>query len=282
MGRGHFTELSYTSLRSSKSYDKARVASDIFTNKDVIEEMKPVGITIRECRDSVDHPSTLAIQIWLDNTGSMGRIPFSLCKDHLANLMIGMMDKGVIDPQVFFGAIGDHEYDRQPLQVGQFEQDAQLLDKWLSGTYLEGGGGSNAGESYLLAWYFAAKHTSIDCFEKRGQKGFLFTIGDEPTLLSISGKDLKKIMGDGQFDENYTAQDLLKQAQEKYNVYHIHCNDASHRNEPKVFNQWKELLGQNFVVVEDYKLVADTIAGIVANDSVKLSTHAVTQDDFIV
>lgn len=34
-------------------------------------------------------------------------------------------------------------------------------------------------ESYELAMYFMARHTSIDCYEKRGKRGYLFMIGDE-------------------------------------------------------------------------------------------------------
>ncbi|HAO33838.1 MAG TPA: hypothetical protein DCQ84_12920, partial [Candidatus Competibacteraceae bacterium] len=53
--------------------------------------------------------------------------------------------------------------------------------------WLEKGGGGNACESYTLPWYFAATHTAIDCFEKRGKKGYLFTVGDEEPPLELPG-----------------------------------------------------------------------------------------------
>ena len=72
------------------------------------------------------------------------------------------------DPQILFGAIGDATCDRAPLQVGQFESDNRMDDD-LGRILLEGGGGGQKTESYELAMYFMARHTAIDCFEKRGR-----------------------------------------------------------------------------------------------------------------
>lgn len=64
-----------------------------------------------------------------------------------------------------------------------FEADIRIA-RQLEKLWLEKGGGGNCCESYTLPWYFAALHTAIDWFEKRGQKGYLFTVGDElPTYL---------------------------------------------------------------------------------------------------
>lgn len=38
-------------------------------------------------------------------------------------------------------AIGDHEWDRYPIQAGQFESDTQKIADSLQSLYLEGGGG---------------------------------------------------------------------------------------------------------------------------------------------
>ena len=66
-----------------------------------------------------------------------------------------IIQSGIKDPQVLFLAIGDHECDTSPLQVGQFESSDELLEHWLTHVWLEGGGGGNRGESYALAWHFA-------------------------------------------------------------------------------------------------------------------------------
>ena len=168
MGGGTYSSTTrHERAVTSGYYSKPK--EEIFKQREINNAMNPYGISIRESRDSVEHPNSLAIILALDVTGSMGSIPHHLVKDGLPDIMQGIIDKGLKDPQLLFLAIGDHECgDKAPLQVGQFESSDELLDKWLTDVFLEGGGGSNEGESYLLAWYFASLHTSIDCLEKRG------------------------------------------------------------------------------------------------------------------
>jgi len=228
-------------------------SADIFKQRAINNAMNPYGIKVRESRDSEEHPNSLAIMIALDLTGSMGSIPNFLVKDGLPDCMGRIIKGGILDPQILFIGVGDHECDQSPLQVGQFESDDELVDKWLTDVWLEGGGGSNYGESYLLAWYFAGFHTEIDCFEKRGEKGFLFTIGDEPCLKELPQSALKKIMGEGQY-QNFSHFELLDKAKEKYNVFHIHVNSGRGKDE------WKQLIGDNLIVVKNHKEVSKVIA----------------------
>lgn len=237
-------------------------AHEIFTQRSINNAMNPHGVTIRESRDSVEHPNSLAIILALDVTGSMGSVPHHLVKEGLPNIMGAIIQKGMPDPQLLFLAIGDHECDESPLQVGQFESSDELLDKWLTDVYLEGGGGGNAGESYLLAWYFASFHTSIDCFEKRNEKGFLFTIGDEPTLKSIPKSRLQNIMGNGQYD-NFSATVLFDKAREKYNVYHLHIRETGAGSRQETIDGWKQLIGDNLILVERHEDVSRIISEII-------------------
>ncbi|MBF4486116.1 hypothetical protein [Flavobacterium sp. CSZ] len=242
----------------------SKSAGEIFTQNSLRmahESMNPNGITFREARDSEVHPNTVPIILGLDVTGSMGHIPHELIKDGLPKLMGGIIQGGVPDPALLFVGIGDHECDRYPLQVGQFESGDEELDMWLTRTYIEGGGGGNAGESYLLAWYFAAFHTKTDAFEKRGQKGLLFTVGDEPNLETLPASAIKEIMGQGQ--QTYTHLELLKEAQKRYEVYHIsvlHSDQAVRANVA-----WKELLGQNCLSIEDHKEIPNVIKKIICD-----------------
>jgi hypothetical protein len=240
--------------------------------------MNPNGINLRESCDSKEHPNSLAISIALDLTGSMGSVPLALVKDGLPKLVSGIIQNGQPDPQVLFLGVGDHECDNSPLQVGQFESSDELLDKWLTDVYLEGGGGGNAGESYLLAWYFAGYHTKLDCFNKRKQKGFLFTIGDEPTLKKLPKHNLTEIMGDGQY-EDFTAAKLLEKARETWNVYHLHIKETSAGGRQETINGWKQLLGQNLIVIENHEEVADVIKDIVVKNSAgeKTSSHVIIE-----
>ena len=208
MGSGGYCSTA-RSLKAENLGYFTNSTAEIFKAKTVNSSMNPNNVSIRESRDSKEHPNSVAIILALDVTGSMGSIPYFLVKEGLPNFMDNIIKSGIKDPQVLFLGIGDHECDTFPLQVGQFESSDELLDKWLTDLYLEGGGGGNDGESYLLAWYFAAYHTSIDCFEKRKQKGFLFTIGDEPILKRIPKAKLKDIMGEGQYEEG-TINSLLK------------------------------------------------------------------------
>ena len=58
----------------------------------------------------------------------MGDIPRLLAKEQLPMFMRILGDCGVPDPQLLFVAVGDATSDQAPLQVGQFETTAELMD----------------------------------------------------------------------------------------------------------------------------------------------------------
>ena len=276
MGAGSY-DYAARSTRATAMGFMSNDIKTVFKARKIQTGMSPVGVTVRESRDSDEHPNSRAIIIALDETGSMGKIPHQMIQTGLPTIMKEVMDAGEKDAQVLFLGIGDHKFDEAPLQVGQFETSDEKLDKWLQDLYLEGRGGNNNGESYLLAWYFEAMHTEIDCFEKRGQKGFLFTIGDEPTLGEVTESELKKIMGDGEY-RTYTAAELLTEAKKKYDVYHLLVTETTTGSRPETQIGWKKLMGENVLIVNDHKnipnIIADTVnknknaagnVGVVAN-----------------
>ncbi|MCI5144119.1 MAG: hypothetical protein D3923_01015 [Candidatus Electrothrix sp. AR3] len=265
MGMGSYSLGGRAKRSKAKGY-ATKSAREIFSQRSINNAMNPYGIRLRESRDSQEHPQSVAIILALDVTGSMGSIPHHLVKEGLPKIMGRIIQSGTKDPQLLFLAIGDHECDRSPLQVGQFESNDELLDKWLTDVYLEGGGGGNMGESYLLAWYFAGFHTSIDCFEKRKEKGFLFTIGDEPTLPDIPAGDLKNIMGDGQY-ETYTAAALLDRARESYHVFHLHIRQTHAGSLQPTMDGWKQLLGDHLIVLDRHEDVSKIIPEIMAKST---------------
>lgn len=256
-------------IRSQNFGYQTKSINEIFQQNEKMEihaSMSPLNVKIREARDSATHPNTVPVIFALDVTGSMGKIPHHLVKTGLPHLMSTIIQGGVPDPALLFLAVGDTQVDRYPLQVGQFESGDEELDTWLTRTYIEKGGGANEGESYLLAWYFAANHTVTDAWEKRKQKGFLFTVGDEPCLKNLPANVITSLMGDGA-QTGFTDADLLKAAQEKWNVYHLHImqGSAGHRS----LSYWKELLGQNCIEISNHEEVAHTVAEVVKNHSPK-------------
>jgi hypothetical protein len=252
-------------LRSTAVGYASKSVNQIFTQnveRRIHESMNPKGIVFRESCDSDTHPNTVPIQLYLDVTGSMGQIPHQMIKDGLPKLIGSLIQNGIKDVALMFGAIGDHECDKYPLQVAQFESGDAELDMWLTRTYIESGGGGNAGESYLLAWYFGANHVKTDAFSKRGKKGYIFTIGDEPTLKSLPMSAIKELMGETAIGQGtITATELLAKAQEENYVYHIQVNHNG--SSDRVIETWKSLLGQNLIVIDDHNKLAETISNIV-------------------
>ena len=263
MGGGTYTDVSYKSLFLTKGYDKSS-REQIFVSRHLDSEMNPKTITIRESRDSEEHPNSLAIIIGLDETGSMGFLPEHIVKTGLPKLMDSIIQAGILDPQILFMGIGDHVYDNAPIQVGQFESSAELLDRWLTKVYLEGNGGGNNFESYTLAWLMASRHTSIDCLEKRNQKGFLFTIGDEPINSNLPGETIKQLTTEVEA-HTITSEELYEEVSKKYHVYHIHLmHDDSSKSSYRM-KGWKKILGQNFITLENVEDLSKTVAQIITS-----------------
>ena len=259
------TSYSYTS-RSARSidlgYDKTTVASIHTTFKqkskgEAHESMRSQGITIREARDSDVHPNTYPVIIALDMTGSMHDIPVMLIKDGLPKLVSKIIQQGVKDVALLFLAIGDHEVDNYPLQVGQFESGDEELDLWLTRTFPEGGGGANEGESYGLVHNFAANFCVTDAWEKRQQKGTLIIIGDEPSLDVYPAAVMKEVTGNPQA-VGFTQDEILEKAKEKWNVFHI--NPRGHKYDE---DYWKSKLGQNYIALDDHNKIPETVAKLV-------------------
>ncbi|MEK7519831.1 MAG: hypothetical protein AAB581_01110 [Patescibacteria group bacterium] len=216
---------------------------------------------IRESRDSDEHPESLPIAVIFDVTGSMGGIPRTLQKK-LANLMDVVIAKaGIRHPQILVGAVGDAYADQYPFQIGQFESDNRF-DEQLREIILEGGGGGQEMESYGLAYRFAAYHTALDAFEKRGKKGYLFTIGDEMPWPSVTAEEVHNIF-DVKAEKDETVEELIAKVQEKWEVFHIFPMDGSYPNHTGIHARWRMLIGERFVKLDDQELVCEVIAGLV-------------------
>lgn len=255
MGYGSWNSSSWNNYKQSKGVTSVSTVQDIYTSRNLKDDLNPKGIKYRESCDSTDHPNSTAVIIGLDVTGSMGYLSEEIAKNSLNTLINEVYDKKPInDPHLMFMAIGDAYCDDAPLQVTQFEADVrigkQLMDIWF-----ESGGGGNGGESYLAAWYFAARHTQIDCYEKRKKKGFLFTIGDECNHKKLTKEQIKKFFGDD-VESDMTADALLKEVSRQYEVFHLVVGNYKYHGS---LEDWKETLGERAFLVTDYTKIPEII-----------------------
>lgn len=263
MGYGSWKSTEWDSYKTSRGYTAHSTVSEMYTATTVKKEFEPIGINYRESCDSVEHPDSTPIIIGLDVTGSMSSVLDTVSKK-LNVLLTEIYDrKPVTDPQVMLMAFGDTECDKHPLQVTQFESDIRIA-KQLNDLYFERGGGGNDGESYILPWYFAARHTKIDSFDKHGKKGIMFTIGDEPFLKKLSKKDIKKFVGDD-VEADLTAEQLLTEVSRQYEVYHLMIKEGSgmrYGSAADVISRWTNLIGQRAIEVEDVTKIPEIIVSI--------------------
>ena len=223
MGFGSYTASDWTRLKESRRIDSASV-NEIFTSRKMDDRYNPKFISMREARDSKEHPNSTPIAIGVDVTGSMGFLSEQIVKNSLNELMKKLYSTNLVeDPQLLFAAIGDASRDTAPLQVTQFESDIriaeQLMDLWIEG------GGGDAPEDYQLLWYFLAKHSDIDCYNLRGKKGFCFTIGDAAFHDKLTAAQINKVFNDE--TDDISSRELAGIASEKYELFHIDLRNGS-------------------------------------------------------
>lgn len=243
---------------------KTRSVKETFTSSTLHKDLDPKGVDKRESRDSEAHPESHAIAIFLDVTGSMGLIAREIAATGLGTIVEEIYNKRPVkDPQILCGAVGDVNFDRVPLQVSQFESDMTMVDQ-IRKIYVEGGGGGNSFESYTLPLYFMAQHSSIDCFEKRGKKGYIFTIGDEKPERIVRASDVKEVIGDV-IPQDLSLDDVLTMVLKKYHVFHLVIEQGSYckSNLQEVREAWVDALGQRAIFVNDYTKLGEIIVSTI-------------------
>ena len=276
MGGGIWSGSVYSSSTGAKissgstfAYDKAAKASGILKPHENLDPKKVAGPAsplagqiVREARDNPDSPTSTPIIVGFDATGSMGTVP-RIVQEKLAGLFGLLLRKGYCEnPQVAVSAYGDYlAGDRVPLQISQFEADNRV-DAALDQIVLEGGGGGNSGEQANLLWYYAAYHTVTDSWEKRGKKGYLFTIADE-VALPLTPQAIKEVIGDGQPMGPIDNKGLVAELKKKWEpIILLINNSTAHWQGSEKF--YKDLFGdKNVIVVEDPANIAETIAMVI-------------------
>ena len=258
MGYGNYSAAAHAALTAGRAN---KGGSEIFSQRQCHALMNPKGLKVRECRDSANHPDSLGVVFALDVTGSMGDIPHLLATKELPNFMKLLNACGVAHPQLMFMAIGDANSDQEPLQVGQFESTAELMDQWLTWSYLEGHGGGSGEESYDLAFYIAAQHTDMDNWVKRKKKSYLFLTGDENPYPAVSRHHIEALVGE-KLDEDIPINEVIAAAAETYHVFFL-IPDLARRKRCEA--RWRDVLGNHTICMEspaDTCAVAAAIVGL--------------------
>jgi hypothetical protein len=174
----------------------------------------------RKCCDSGEHPNTTQVVVVTDVTRSRGddaKIVYGKLPMFIGQII---MKDYVPDPVICFAAVGDASYgDQASIQVGQFESD-NLLDENLSKIWLEEGGGGTGQESYELMAYYFARHTILDAND-RGEKGYIFFLGDEGFYPKVAKDQIKVWIGDD-VSEDIDSRKIFAELQEKYHVFFVY------------------------------------------------------------
>ncbi len=256
MGNGNYSQVAHEALlRKRASIPMERV----FRQNKCHPLMDPKGVRLRESRDSENHPNSLGIVFALDITGSMGSIPKLIATKQLPNFMKVLTECKIDDPQLLFMAVGDANYNSAPLQVGQFESTAELMDQWLTQVYLEGGGGGNRMENYELGMYFLATHTEMDCKVKRDKRGYLFMTGDEKAYPTLSKNIVEAIIGD-QLDDDLSTEEIVAELQKTYTPFFIIPDP---RRAKRCERSWRDLLGDHVLCLESSQDITFVSAGAI-------------------
>lgn len=262
MGRGSYRATDWSALRVSRKISGDTTEVQIFDSRVAKAANRSDLINIRESRDNPDSPLSTPVIIGFDVTASMGYLAGEIARNALNDMIVTILrNKAVTDPQVLCAAIGDVKSDVTPLQVTQFESDIRMVSQLMT-LCLEGGGGGNEGESYNLLWYFASRHTKTDCFDKRGKKGVLFTIGDDKCHPDLSVAEIRKAFGDD-VPYNLSNEELLWEVQKKYDIFHIYIENGRDRDRI-VASYWNDLIPGKSAPIDkkDISLLSNLLVAI--------------------
>lgn len=273
MGGGTWTSCSYNSYATTRGFTTTKNArgtdvlsaaysvQDLYKASRLDKDLNPRNV-IRECVDSKEHPNTLPVILGLDVTGSMGGATAECAKK--LNEVMTELYKDVKDVEFCCMGIGDFYCDRAPLQVTQFESDIRIAEQ-LEKVWFEAGGGGNFYESYTAAWWFGVNKCKLDCW-KRGKKGIIITMGDEPlnpyiNVNNINGYLNEHLQGDVQTEE------LWKEVTKKYEVYHLVVDEphetSAARYKDMIAESWGKYLDGNHLITVNLNNIATKIVDII-------------------
>lgn len=247
MGYGNYTSKDWSLLKTSRNINEKSNVNEIFS-KGFSDKYDPRYISVRESRESAEHPLSTPIIIGLDDTASMGYLSERIATTALNETMMKLYSENVVpNPQLMFAFYGD-EGDSHPLQVTQFESDIRIAEQLMELKFENHGHGCVVPS---LLWLFADKFVVTDKWEKHHEKGFIFTIGDSAAVRPAA-KDsfIDQTFGVnrvkfGLFQRFLNVDNIIKETGQKFEMFHfIICS----KNEYGNLNRWNALYGRTVML----------------------------------
>jgi hypothetical protein len=283
MGGGHFDNVSY---RSSSTYRRSKGIDDFHYSKTAHEDkslpvhpnldpkrIKDKPFSKLESRDSAEHPNSNAVFVSFDVTGSNIENA-RRAQQKLPNLM-KLLETYLPDPQVAFAANDDYLFEgKRSVQISDFESDNRI-DEHLRNIILVGDGGGNFQESYDLILLAAANMTVLDCFEKRGRKGYFFMYADEPIPTHVDANQVHDIFGISA-QGKLPIDAVIKKLKEQYHVFVMWPANSSYTDARA---QYVHLFGNDCVfTLQHPDLICEMIGSLIGKNEKNLSKHDLVTD----
>lgn len=280
MGGGRWDHASYTSAQATRTSkgisdfhysDTSDKSTPIHPNLDP-RRIKDKPFKKLESRDSAEHPESNAVFVSFDVTGSNYTRAVDAQKK-LPNLM-DLLHNYLADPQVLIAANDDITVEgRRSIQISDYESDNRI-DEHIRNIILTNNGGGNDGESYDLILLAAAQMTVLDCFEKRGKKGYFFMYADEPIFTHVDSRHVQEIFGISS-EGKLPVSAVIEKLKELYHPFVI-WPDGGYVHARA---QYVALFGDKCVVTLQHpNLICELIGSLVGMNEKKLAPKQIIHD----
>ncbi len=261
-----------SSVNTEYQYD---VVGKNATKERVVHASLDPKNAFRQCLDFIRNiaAKVTPIVVVSDFTDSRGKDIEII--DKKVPMLIGQINmKGyVLNPVISFAGLGDAKFDKAPIQVGKFYYDDKI-DEVLSCMWPEKGGGGTGQESYELMGYFYAYHSTLEAND-RGEKGYLFFIGDEGFYDKVSKDEVKRIIGDD-IPEDLDSKKVFADLQDKYEVFFIFPQKTWEKRKTDIDNEIKKRVERAGGLYEG----VDIRVSLIWHNTNDLDLHVITPSGF--
>jgi hypothetical protein len=289
MGGGSWDDNTYSSAKTARAvahiddFAYSSSASSVHANLDAKRiNSKPFGKL--ESRDSAEHPESNAVLVGFDVTGS--NIDRARDAQNALPKLMNLLTSYLSDPQVAVAANDDFHYEgAAATQISDFESDIRI-DDHIRSIWLVGAGGGNDGESYNLLLYAAARKTVLDCFEKRGRKGYFFLYADEPIYSTdrnmgsdrippfVMRNEVKTVFGDD-IEKDIPIGEIIEEVRKQYNLFIIWPRGGYDH----AYKQFVELFGtESVLVLQHPNLICELIGTTIGLNEKDLDQDTAVSD----